>query len=124
MNKKQLLRVFFSSFVITLIVFCFIMSFVWVDLKADRNGFEGFFPSLSLEKVSPLVYKLNTITKQYALDFTPAETVAQKLQGFEAWILPEEWRVFTRTSLYIKEQIDAQRRYKQEQEYYKNAGLV
>lgn len=124
MQKKELLRIFISSFLITIIVFCFIMGFVWVDLMSNRNGFDGFLPSLRLEKLEPLLYRLSTATDEIELDFAPADYVAQKLQRFEAWILPENWRVFTRTSLYIKEQFAAHKRLKQQQEFYKNAGLV
>ena len=124
MQRKELARVFFSSFVITLIVFCFVLSLVWVDLKADRNGFNGFLPSLRLEKVEPLVYELDTPTRQYRLDLTAAERFAETLQRAEAWVLPEDWRVFSRASLYIREQLQAHKRYRQEQEFYKNAGLV
>ncbi len=124
MQKKELLRVFFSSFVITFIVFCFIMCLVWVDLKADRNGFSGFLPSLRLEQVEPLVYALDTPGKQYRLDLTAAERLAETLQRTEAWVLPEDWRVFTRTSLYIRDRLQAHKKYRQEQEFYKNAGLV
>ena len=76
MQRKELFRIFFTSFVITLIAFCFVMSFIWVDLKADRNGFPGFLPSLRLEQVEPLVYELDTPIRQYRLDFTPAERFA------------------------------------------------
>lgn len=124
MQKKEFFRIFFTSFVITLIAFCFVMSFIWVDLKADRNGFPGFLPSLRLEQVEPLVYQLNTPVKQYRLDFTPAERFAATLQHAEAWVFPEDWRIFTRTSLYIRERIEAREKYRQEQEFYKNAGLV
>lgn len=124
MKNRELLRTFFSSFVITLVVFCFIMSFMWVDLKANRNGFSGFFPSLNIEQVEPLIYKLNTATKQYNLDFTTAEQIAEKLQKAEAWVLPEKWRVFSRASLYIKNRLEAHKIYRREQEFYKNAGLV
>lgn len=124
MQRKELFRLFFSSFIITLIVFCFVICFVWVDLKADRNGFPGFFPSLHLEQVEPLVYELDTPTKQYRLNLTAAERVAETLQRTEAWVLPEDWRIFTRTSLYIRERIALHRKHQQEQEFYKNAGLV
>lgn len=124
MQRKEFFRIFFTSFVITLIAFCFVMSFIWVDLKADRNGFPGFLPSLRLEQVEPLVYELDTPVKQYRLDFTPAERFAETLQHAEAWVLPEDWRIFTRTSLYIRERLEARKKYRQEQEFYKNAGLV
>ena len=124
MQKKELLRIFISSFLITIIVFCFIMGFVWVDFMSNRNGFDGFLPSLHVEKLEPLLYRLSTATDEIELDFSPADYVAQKLQHLEAWILPEKWRVFTRTSLYIKEQLAAHKRLKQQQEFYKNAGLV
>lgn len=124
MQRKELFRIFFASFVITLIAFCFVMSFIWVDLKADRNGFPGFLPSLRLEQVDPLVYNLDTPTRQYRLDFTVAERFAKTLQRTEAWVLPEDWRIFTRASLYIHERLEAHKKYRQEQDFYKNAGLV
>lgn len=124
MEKKALLRTFISSFIITLVVFCFVMSFLWVDLMADSNGFKGFFPSLRMEKIDPLIYRLNTAIKEYELDFAPAEKIARTFQSFEAWVLPEEWRVISRTSLYIKDRIASHKKLRQEQEYYKNAGLV
>lgn len=124
MQKKELLRTFFSSFVITLVIFCCVMCFIWVDLMADRNGFPGFLPSLRLEQVEPLVYELDTHARQYRLDLTAAERFAETLQRTEAWVLPEDWRLFTRTSLYIRERLEARKKYRQEQEFYKNAGLV
>ncbi|HWP50659.1 MAG TPA: hypothetical protein VN626_03070 [Clostridia bacterium] len=100
------------------------MCFTWVDLMADRNGFPGFLPSLRLEQVEPLVYELNTSTRQYRLDLTAAEHFAETFQRTEAWVLPEDWRIFTRTSLYIRDRIEAHKKQRQEQEFYKNAGLV
>lgn len=124
MQRKELWRIFFSSFVITLIVFCFVMCFIWVDLMADRNGFTGFLPSLRFEQVEPLVYELDTATKQYRLDLTAAERFAETFQRTEAWVLPEDWRIITRASLYIRERIQVHKKYRQEQDFYKNAGLV
>ncbi|MFV0497121.1 MAG: hypothetical protein ACK5L0_02970 [Candidatus Fimivivens sp.] len=124
MQRKELLHIFFTSFVIALIAFCFIISFMWVDLKADRNGFPGFLPSLHLEQVEPLVYELSTATDQYRFNLTAAEKLAETFQHAEAWILPEDWRIFTRTSLYIRDRLAARKKYQQEQDFYKNAGLV
>lgn len=124
MQKKELLRLFLTSFIIAIIAFCFVISFIWVDLRADRNGFSGFLPSLHLEQVEPLVYELDTLTRPYRLDLTSAQQLAKTLQKTEAWIFPEDWRIFTRASLYIREQLKAHKKYQQEQEFYKNAGLV
>lgn len=124
MQKKELVRIFFSSFVITLIVFNFTLGLIWVDFKADRNGFGGFLPSLRLERVEPLVYSLDTPAKQYRLDFTPADRFADVLRQAEIWALPEDWRVFTQTSLYIKQRLKTHQKQRLEREFYKNAGLV
>lgn len=124
MQRKELMRVFFSSFVMTLIAFFLVLSLAWVDFKADRNGFNGLLPALRLEQAAPLVYTLDTPNKQYRLDLTGAERFAQVLQSAEAWVLPEDWRIFSRTSLYINEQLQARKKHRQEQEFYKNAGLV
>lgn len=122
MNNRQYLRIFWTWFAITFIAALFLLGIYWVGIRAHRSGFEPVSP-ISAER-EELILTLSLPDRSVAIDLSPINSAAERLQQLEGWIIPEKLRFLSRFSCFLADSVTTGRRQQQEREFYKNAGLV
>lgn len=119
------IRPLLFAFLLTSILFCFLLALFWVQLQAARGDFSSLDRPTAVLKASPeplLLVRAGSWETRVPLGWL--DRAAGVFQMLDRWIMPAELRFSVRAGLLAKDLAGQAHGRRLEREFYRNAGGV